>query len=140
MTEEIENQDPKKLWETEFVTMCNKTNTMIRIISSSYMEGVNYQEACESLEISGLTYLRLTGKNYEDIKDIIKAVTFYESISKPSELVKGMTYDDFHDWLDLGTEEDIRDALKVFKEDGTVSDHVAQIEGYLKHKYGDKEI
>ncbi|MBS3739634.1 MAG: hypothetical protein KGY51_11685 [Psychroflexus sp.] len=42
--------------------------------------------------------------------------TIYEAITAdPWNLIKDMTYDDYMDWLDLGTKEDLEATLEVFE-------------------------
>ena len=48
----------------------------------------------------------------EGITNIVDA---YDNIIIPTELVKNMSYDDFIDWLELGSKQDIEAAIKVFE-------------------------
>ena len=58
---------------------------------------------------------------------------FYLSMIAPPELVNGMTYDEFCDWVELGTREYIEDAIIEFKKCG-MDEHVHIMEIILKRK------
>ena len=57
--------------------------------------------------------------------------SMYVDAKKPSNIIEGMDYDEFVDWLELGTAEDIKCAMVEFKKDG-LSDHVAIMKSFLK--------
>ena len=54
----------------------------------------------------------------------------YLGLIDPCEVVKGMSYDEFIDWLELGTKDDILQAIKVFEEKKLV-EHVKIMNIYL---------
>lgn len=64
-----------------------------------------------------LEELKAETKRLESLKNesIVNIVDAYENIILPTELVKDMTYNDFIDWLELLTKEDIIQAIKVFE-------------------------
>lgn len=128
-----------KVWQTQLTALNYKTGRMEQFISPHYFEAVNFEQAHERLHHSGMDYLQLTGTWFNSLEDAMNYTKFYEDISDPYNLTKNMTYDEFHDWLGLGTEEDVVAALERFREDGRVKEHVKMIEGYLRMKYGWKE-
>ena len=58
---------------------------------------------------------------------------FYMSIITPPELVDGMDYDEFCDWVEIGTKEYIEDAIVEFKKYNLI-DHVKVMEIILRNK------
>lgn len=58
---------------------------------------------------------------------------FYLSIITPPELVDGMDYDEFCDWVEIGKPEYIEDSIIEFKKYG-MDDHVKIMEIILKRK------
>lgn len=128
-----------KVWQTQLTAINHKTGDLEQFISPHYFQGYNYQHAHESLSKSGMDYLQLTGVWFNSVDDAMNHTKFYETFSEPYNLTKGMTFDEFHDWLALGEMDDVIAALYRFREDGRVQQYVEMIEGYLKHKYGWKE-
>ena len=59
-------------------------------------------------------YDKYKNRDNEKKDFIMNIVDAYDNIILPKELVKNMSYDDFIDWLELGTEQDIIEAIKVF--------------------------
>lgn len=57
-------------------------------------------------------YEKAKKESNEPIMNIFDA---YNNIIIPTELVKNMTYDDFIDWLELGTKQDIIETIKIFE-------------------------
>ena len=58
---------------------------------------------------------------------------FYMSIITPPELVEGMTYDEFCDWVEIGTKEYIEDAIIEFRKYGMI-EHVQIMKIILRRK------
>lgn len=58
---------------------------------------------------------------------------FYMSIITPPELVDGMTYDEFCDWVEIGTREYIEDSIIEFNKYNMI-DHVHIMKIILKRK------
>lgn len=58
---------------------------------------------------------------------------YEKTIMHPANIVRGMSYDDFINWLELGTDEDIANAREVFEKEG-MEQYVNIIDGYLKNK------
>jgi len=56
----------------------------------------------------------------DPMDDLNKA---YEEIIEPKNLIKNMNYDEFVDWAEIGTKEDIECAIRVFQAWG-LKDHV----------------
>ncbi len=129
----------KKIWETKLTAINHDTGELQQFIAPQYFSGVNYQEAHEQLNASGIVYLQLTGNSFTSIEEASNLRQFYEDISEPYHLTMGMDYDEFHDWLSLGGVDDIVAALTRFREDGRVEKYVEMIVGYLKNKYGWEE-
>lgn len=126
----------KRVWETRFIAMNQKTGELQEFVGIQYFSGVNLQEAYEQLSMSGFDYLQLTGKSFTSIDEAGDLRKFYDDISEPYNITKGMDYNEFHDWLSLGDLEGVIEALHRFREDGRVENYVEMIVGYLKHKYG----
>ena len=57
----------------------------------------------------------------------------YLDMIEPKKLVEGMSYDDFVDWVEIGTREDIECAIRVFKNWG-LNDHVRVMEIVLERE------
>lgn len=127
----------EKLWETEFWAINYRTGTLEKYISDEYVPAINAQQACEKLVAFGQFHLRLTGRWFASQQRVENHNEFYEKLSQPSVLTEDMSYDEFCDWLELGTEDDIRAAIKAFKQDG-LDEHVEVMELHLKMKYGKK--
>jgi len=49
--------------------------------------------------------------------EVAKLEKAYKEIIKPSNLVNGMTYDEFLDWVEIGTIDEIECAIKAFEKD-----------------------
>lgn len=60
-------------------------------------------------------------------KEIDKLDEAYQDLIKPESLVKDMSYDEFMEWLELGTKEDIQAALKRFEETESGMQHHCEI-------------
>ena len=58
---------------------------------------------------------------------------FYMSIITPPELVDGMTYDEFCDWVEIGKKEYIEDAIVEFRKYNLI-DHVKIMKIILRNK------
>lgn len=128
----------EKLWETEYWVINFATGTMERVISDEYVPAMNAQQAAEKLVASGKPWLRLTGQWFNQKQEVIDHNEFYEKLSTPSVLTEDMNFDEFLDWLDLGTEEDVQAAIKAFEKDG-LDEHVKVMKVHLKLKYGKKK-
>lgn len=128
-----------KLWEAEFLALNFVNGTIEKVISTHYFLGVNMEQAQRSLVQAGMPWLRLTGNWFSTQQDALNYNQFYEVVKDPHTIVKGMTYDDFNDWLELGTKEDIESAIEAFKEAGGLEDHIKVMEVHIKLKYGDKD-
>ncbi len=124
----------KVVWQSQVTAINHQTGDLEQFISPHYFEGVNFQEAHENLKKSNLVYLQLTGVWFKSVDEAVNHTKFYEDFSEPYNLTRGMSFDEFHDWLALGTEEDVIAALERFRQDGRVQSYVEMIEGYLKHK------
>tara|TARA_R100000541_G_scaffold57994_1_gene68622 strand:+ start:179 stop:607 length:429 start_codon:yes stop_codon:yes gene_type:complete len=127
-----------KLWEAEFLAVNFETGVVEKIISTNYFQGVNFEDACSSLNKSKMPWLRLTGNWFKDTEAAVDNVEFYEKLTQPSVLTDEMSYDDFLDWLELGTEDDVKSAMEAFIKDG-LDEHVKIMKLHLKMKYGKKE-
>lgn len=57
----------------------------------------------------------------------------YQRAIHPAQIVRGMSYDDFIDWLEIGTIEDVKCAREVFAEHN-MQQHVRIIDGWLENK------
>jgi hypothetical protein len=57
----------------------------------------------------------------------------YLEIAEPENLVRNMSYDEFVDWAELGTKEDIECAIKEFNKVG-LKDHVRVMEIIIDKK------
>lgn len=128
----------EKLWETEYWAINFNSGTLEKYISKEYVPAINVQQAAERLSRTGEGQLRLTGRWFRNEQRVSDYNEFYEKLSKPKTLTEDMSYDEFCDWLELGTEEDVKSAIKAFKEDGLDS-HVEVMELHLKQKYGNKD-
>lgn len=137
-----------KVWESESFTLNFKTGELERAVSNNYFRGVNFEQAQLALVKANMPWLRLTGNwftegskpkkiNKKESTEVDDIIDFYEGFIHPKELTKGMSLDDFYDWLDLGNKDDVEAALREFKKVNHDT-HVPIIEGYLKNKYGDK--
>lgn len=127
-----------KLWESEHFSLNLLTGEIEKIKSEYCFEGVNFEQGQLALVKSKLPHLRLTGGWYEKGGETIeKLINVYEELVDPVELVKYLTDDEFLDWLDEGTEEDVRATLSKFQE-SKMGKYLGFIIGHLKHKYGSK--
>lgn len=128
----------KRVWETKITAINHKTGELQQFIAPQYFNGVNYQDAHEQLDKSGLVYLQLTGRSYDSIEQASNINKVYDDIQEPYNLVSDMSDDEFFDWLSLSTDkETLLDALDAFVEDGRVPRYVKMIEGFIKFKYGE---
>lgn len=126
-----------KLWEAEFLAVNFETGVVEKIISTNYFQGVNFEDACSSLNKSKMPWLRLTGNWFKDTEAAVENVEFYQRASEPISITTEGGYDEFLDWLDSGTEDDIRDIMEAYKADGFY-EHVKIMRLHLKMKYGEK--
>ena len=126
------------LWETEFYALSVVTGEVERF-SGTYVEAYTLQEALKSIRKLNLNYLQLTGTWFDTAQDILTDEAFYEKLTDPAKVVKGMSYDDFQDWLDLAlTRDDLVAALDRFKKEKGLTDYVKVIEAYIKN-YDEKD-
>ena len=126
------------LWETEFYALSVVTGEVERF-SGTYVEAYTLQEALKSIRKLNLNYLQLTGTWFDTAQDILTDEAFYEKLTDPANIVKGMSYDDFQDWLDLAlTRDDLVAALERFKKEKGLMDYVKVIEAYIKN-YDEKD-
>lgn len=126
------------LWETEFYALSVVTGEVERF-SGTYVEAYTLQDALKSIRKLNLNYLQLTGTWFDTAQDILTDEAFYEKLTDPANIVKGMSYDDFQDWLDLAlTRDDLVAALERFKKEKGLMDYVKVIEAYIKN-YDEKD-
>lgn len=62
--------------------------------------------------------------------EINELVDYYESIIAPETIVDGMDYDEFHEWVELGTKDEIECAIVEFKK-SNLPHHVKIMEIYI---------
>jgi|GEM_PF-6166835 len=127
-----------KLWESEFWAINFATGKAESVRSEHYFLGVNLEQAQLALLQSGMTWLRLTGTWFNNQQTAQNHNEFYELVKNPKNIVDGMDFDQFLDWLELGNEDDVRAALKEF-EDAGLEEHVKVMKVHLKLRYGNKE-
>lgn len=144
------------LWETEFFAISVVTGE-VECFAGIYIEAETMQQATSVMRRMGLDYLQLTGAWFLNAQEIKKEMEkegldvtmlgegnadrdpyeldkIYEGIIRPSNLVKNMSYDNFHDWLDLSDcREDLMSTLIAFKTEGGLEDYVKIIEIYIKN-------
>lgn len=140
-----------RTWESEVFVLNLETGEMMRTISPHYFQGVNFEQAQQSLVKSGLKHVRLTGNWFigeqqpqtlalpEHSNELIDELDeAYLDLIDPRELVKDMSLDDFIDWLNISDElEDILATMQQFVRAG-MKEHVQVIVGHLGHKYNYK--
>lgn len=127
-----------KLWEAEFFAVNFQTGVTERIVSTHYFSGVNFEQAQLSLVRANMPWLRLTGNWFSDLQAINDYNNFYEIVKDPKNIVEGMDYDDFMDWLELGDKDDIEAAIVEFEKAG-LTEHVKVMKAHLKINYGESE-
>ena len=57
---------------------------------------------------------------------------YEEIISNPLNVIGNMSYDEYMDWLDMGSEDDLRAALRVFEKNEMPEDYIEIIKIKLK--------
>lgn len=128
-----------KVWETEFYAVSVITGDLERF-QGMYISGDTYQEAVKNIRLLKLDYVQLTGTSFASIQHAIMDEKFYQKLSDPKNIVKGMTYDDFSNWLDLAlSKEDLLEARTAFEEVGGLEEYIKVIDAHIKVKYDDKE-
>lgn len=126
------------LWETEFYAL-SLLNGELESNRGMFIDAESLQEALKVIRGMNLDYLQLTGKFFTDSKSILDDDAFYEKLEEPKKTVKGMSYDDFNDWLEKAqTREDLEEALAKFRTEKGMSEYVRIIEAYIKN-YDEKE-
>jgi len=66
-------------------------------------------------------------------KEIQELVDFYEKMINPRELTRGMSYDEFTEWVELGTIEEVESAISSFEKEN-MNEHVEIMKIYIKNK------
>lgn len=127
-----------KLWETEYWAINFASGKIEGVISAHYIRAVNLEQAVSALAGMNMPWLRVNGNWYMNEQTAVNHNEFYEKLSKPSVLTEDMSFDEFLDWLDLGTESDVRAAIAAFEKDG-LTEHVKVMKVHLKLKYGNKK-
>lgn len=118
------------------------TGEMVEVVSNHAFEGKNLQDAQKSLNASNISYVRLSGRevevtvnNEKEVEAVEQVTDAYESMIDPVSFVSDMTIDEFCDWLQLGSEEDVKATLRAF-EKCDLPAHISIIKGHLKSFYG----
>lgn len=128
-----------RVWETEFYAVSYLTGELTRF-TGMYITGSTYQIAVRNLRDLQLDYLQLTGVTFPSLEHAIMDEKFYSRLSDPKNIVKGMDYDDFNDWLSLAVDKkDLLSARDAFVEAGGLEEYIKAIDAFIKVKYDDKE-
>lgn len=126
----------KRFWEVEYFAMDSVIGKLVRVLADFLIEHENMEGASGKLALLGSHHYRLSGNWFKTPQDAINTRDFYDALTDPHNIVKGMSYDDFIDWLNLSSErEDIVKAIARFKEAGDLEDHIKVMELHLKLKY-----
>jgi hypothetical protein len=129
----------KLLWETQFFAISAMTGE-IETYRGMFIQSETLQNATKGMRALGLDYLQLTGVSYNSYDEIDKEETLYKALIDPHNIVKGMTFDDFMEWLEIATtEDDLLAAKEAFIEAKGLDEYVKVIDIHIKLKYGDKK-
>jgi hypothetical protein len=121
------------LWETEFYALSVVTGEL-ESFRGVYIQARHFAEALKIMRKDKLDYLQLTGKWFADAEAVMSDRDFYEKLTDPQNIVKGMSYDEFMEWLDLALcRKDLTSALERFKNTEGMEDYVKILEIYIKN-------
>lgn len=127
-----------KLWETEYWAINFASGQIEAVVADHYVRAVNLEQAVFALSRMNMPWLKVNGNWFNNQQTATNHNEFYDKLSKPEVLTKDMSFDEFLDWLELGTESDVRAAIAAFEKDG-LDEHVKVMKIHLKLKYGKKD-
>jgi hypothetical protein len=120
------------LWETEFYALSVVTGKL-ELFSGTYVEAQDIQDALKAIRKMGLNYLQLTGVWFDNVEDVLAEDDFQDKLEEPAEVSKGMSFDDFSDWLEKSSSrEGLVEALKRFRAEEGMEDYVKIIKAYIR--------
>jgi hypothetical protein len=127
------------LWETEFFAVSVLTGD-IKSYRGIFIQSDSISNALKQIRGLGFDYLQLTGNHYNSFEEVLMTDDFYEKLTNPKNIVEGMSFDEFMDWLELGaSENDLLSAKKAFEKEEGMEEYIKIIDMQIKLKYGDKK-